>query len=491
MEVPASGGAVYPIYYRITGDTQPKFALDYSGTLNWGPGGTVAMDTSLARVAANVLRTSAAFQVLSPGYLWSNGGVATVGTAASTWGYWSQVSGDSNSRFYMTVDGNLNWGPGNAGTDTSLYRPGPNALNMNGQFSAAYEVYARNGDPTYQTYMGYMPIPSYGGAGAGIKLNDSTIVRYGTKFLMTDAQFWSFSTIASVQGGDGWPRVGIQNNGYIVFGPGNAGTDTNLYRRTAAEIASDGNFSLYQNGGGIRMVLLWRDYTAPNEPGLLMNNASGSGVIELSKNMVGGTYGIKFGGDTSLYRPAIGGVLKTDGAIAVGSLGASFPASPVQGQIYIFTADAANGVYWTFIYDGGYGRWRFIGGPPLSARVDALETTTSSTFGDLTTIGPSITIPFSGDFDVYVGGQALTGQNDVARMSFSIGATAAQDADGGGVSSLQAGGGQISYPTSFSVTTRKTGLAASTQLMAKYRNATNATTTQFRWRTLQVLPIQH
>jgi len=239
-------------------------------------------------VAANVLRTTAAFQVLSPGYVWSNGGFAFVGTDVTSWAFWTQVTGDSNSRFVATTAGALNWGPGNAGTDVTLYRAGPGDLRAAGQFDATNELVARVGDATYQAVMGYTAIPSYGGAGAGIKLNDSTIVRYGTKFLMTDAQFWSHSSIVSVQGGDGWPRAVINNDSSICFGPGNGGVDTRIMRTSGGRLVMGENgygaggefrvqgstlprFSLYDTGG-IANQRKWQWYLEDSTSYLVFGN---------------------------------------------------------------------------------------------------------------------------------------------------------------------------------------------------------------------------
>jgi len=328
------------------------------GKVWFGAWGT--LDTNLYRQSAGILRTDQIFQAL--------GGVSVVRPSTYDWAFWSQEAGDANPRWRVVGWGAMDWGDGTNAPDANLYRQGvnllqtdstlyvkgrlaaslndpgqvylgnigpgatagilfgnaqdtslwrsnANALNMNGQFAAAYEVYARNGDATYQTYMGYMPIPSYGGAGAGIKLNDSTFVRYGAKFVMTDAQFWAMSTLASVQGGDGWPRVALNNNSSIQFGPGNAGVDVTLIRNAAAELALQGNYTLTKPDGS-RSLLLWRDYTAPNQPGLLLYTSSGGNAVELSAyNGPGGTQpGLRFKGDqyAVLYSPAAATV-KTDG----------------------------------------------------------------------------------------------------------------------------------------------------------------------------------
>jgi hypothetical protein len=60
IEANASGGPVYPIYYRIAGDSQPRFLMDNGGSLQWGPGGSAPMDVILSRQQANTLRVQSA-----------------------------------------------------------------------------------------------------------------------------------------------------------------------------------------------------------------------------------------------------------------------------------------------------------------------------------------------------------------------------------------------------------------------------------------------
>ena len=50
-------------------------------------------------------------------------------------------------------------------------------------------------------------------------------------------------------------------------------------------------------------------------------------------------------------------------------ISASPPAAPVSGSIWVYPADDTNGVYWQFVYDSTQTtyKWRFVGGPPLTA----------------------------------------------------------------------------------------------------------------------------
>ena len=76
----------------------------------------------------------------SKGYLHVAKAAASSDTVVS-----SRVSGDTNDRFTVGADGLLSWGPGNAGTDTTLYRTGGNYLKTDGSFIAQNHVYTGSG----------------------------------------------------------------------------------------------------------------------------------------------------------------------------------------------------------------------------------------------------------------------------------------------------------------------------------------------------------
>lgn len=78
--------------------------------------------------------------------------------------------------------------------------------------------------------------------------------------------------------------------------------------------------------------------------------------------------------------------------------GASPPASPTNGQEWIYPADAA-GTLWRFRYNSAsvsaY-KWEFVGGSPLDSYIDAHQATASTTYADLG--GPAVTAPLAGDY---------------------------------------------------------------------------------------------
>jgi hypothetical protein len=168
----------------------------------------------------------------------------------------------------------------------------------------------------------------------------------------------------------------------------------------------------------------------------------------------------------------------------------ALPGSPVDGQEVYFNADAANGVKWHLRYNAGSAsayKWEFIGGSALHAAVDAGEGTTSATYTDLATVGPSITLPLAGDYDVEAGAQLWNSAagND-ALMSYQIGATAAVDLDG-----IMNRAAAANAPLVHLVQTRrKTGLAASTALVAKYKAVGGGGVGSFQVRRLRAIPVR-
>jgi hypothetical protein len=59
--------------------------------------------------------------------------------AANNW-LFSLVTGDSNYRFYVNANGGLNWGPGNAVQDTTLYRASAGLLVTDGAFQVGEDL---------------------------------------------------------------------------------------------------------------------------------------------------------------------------------------------------------------------------------------------------------------------------------------------------------------------------------------------------------------
>lgn len=130
--------------------------------------------------------------------------------------------------------------------------------------------------------------------------------------------------------------------------------------------------------------------------------------------------------------------LRDDGAWATPdgnlSYGTSLPGSPSDGDEAILVDSTTAPTYqWRFRYNAGSAssnKWEFIGGVPASDEVTTSQTTTSTTYTNLATTGPSVVLPLAGNYLVSIGTYALNSNtNNSSRMSYAIGATAASDND--------------------------------------------------------------
>lgn len=112
--------------YQVTGDTTPRQTVTSDGIIAWGPG-NAATDVTLYRDEAGTIGT--------------NGIYRSYRAAANNNAFSSRVVGDTVSRWFMNVDGGMNWGPGGSTvTDTNLYRPGVGQLKTDNIFSAQVQT---------------------------------------------------------------------------------------------------------------------------------------------------------------------------------------------------------------------------------------------------------------------------------------------------------------------------------------------------------------
>lgn len=144
------------------------------------------------------------------------------------------------------------------------------------------------------------------------------------------------------------------------------------------------------------------------------------------------------------------------------------------GRRVIYVADAANGVYWDLVLTDPNATypWSALGPVPLVGEVTTAQSLTNGTYSDLATVGPSVTLPLAGDYDVYVEAvHSSVAAGYFSAMSYAIGGTGASDAD---MAEVQHSANTDSrWP--ISRTRRKTGLTAVT-LTAKYRNSSVSVT---------------
>lgn len=168
----------------------------------------------------------------------------------------------------------------------------------------------------------------------------------------------------------------------------------------------------------------------------------------------------------------------------------TLPAAPFDGMevYYQDAAMATAGVVWTLRYNAGSAhakKWELVGGPSLAAEVATDEATSSASFADLATVGPSLTPTLAGEFEVEIEARvygAFSGTTREVQMSYAIGAAAAQSLDG-----LRVGLSAISEFAQPSRRKTKT-LVAGDALVCKYSTTVNSG--RFLERRLAIRPIR-
>lgn len=164
------------------------------------------------------------------------------------------------------------------------------------------------------------------------------------------------------------------------------------------------------------------------------------------------------------------------------------PTTATDGDEVRFVADSANGVVWLLRYrdSGNAYPWEFLGGSPLYAEVTTSESTTSATYGDLATLGPSIALPLAGDYMIRLGAALYNNTSAAdAWMSYDADPVAAADADG--VHTTQPNASVASVVTHATRERRKTGLGV-VSIIAKYRASSGTAT--FLDRYLSITPVR-
>lgn len=171
----------------------------------------------------------------------------------------------------------------------------------------------------------------------------------------------------------------------------------------------------------------------------------------------------------------------------------SLPGSPVNSQIVYYQSSgmATDGIVWLFKYRPGSGsthKWEFAGGPPWVKEVDTAETLNSTTYTDLATAGPSVTLPLAGDylFHYGMGNDSDTGVAYRWLMSPNLNGTTPTDTDAVGMTDGDAGA--VSQGNSVARIRRFNGRAAADLIKMQYRR--DGGDGQPRRRFLAVTPVR-
>lgn len=219
---------------RVVGDSVVRLTISADGKLFWGTG-ALAADATLTRTAAGRMQLDNRLHINS----------ASVGSALS-----AALTADTNSRFVIQHDGLQAWGPGNAGTDVSLFRAAASILATDSRIRVIRTVV---GDLAYTASISgdgnsRLQVMSDGKINwsDGTLAVDTVLYRAAPDVLRSDDRISSMRAIAgdfaftAHISGDTDNRWRVLANGTVEMGPGNAAVDANLYRAGPALIQSDG-----------------------------------------------------------------------------------------------------------------------------------------------------------------------------------------------------------------------------------------------------------
>lgn len=173
----------------------------------------------------------------------------------------------------------------------------------------------------------------------------------------------------------------------------------------------------------------------------------------------------------------------------------ALPVSPADGDICFYQADAANGVIWMFRYNANSGsalKWEYIGGGPLTAEVLTASTRANVAYGDPTagTVGPSITLPLQGDYEITGSAKSEITATGVAAIvaAIKLGAAATSDNEIVSIINADSSAGAETKSEYGQRTIRRNGFAASDVVKMEYK--ASAGTGQWSIRNLSVRPIR-
>lgn len=152
---------------------------------------------------------------------------------------------------------------------------------------------------------------------------------------------------------------------------------------------------------------------------------------------------------------------------------------------FLPTGDPDDGVVWRLLWLRSPGVWAFLGGMWLVDQIGDAETTASSSYTDLATVGPSIIAPAGGLYRVTVGAFIFGISTSInALMSFSVGGASPDDLHAARAitaSSTTGGASAVGMDADVSLDTGDT-------VTAKYRDA-NSNTARFQNRQVRLIPV--
>jgi hypothetical protein len=177
----------------------------------------------------------------------------------------------------------------------------------------------------------------------------------------------------------------------------------------------------------------------------------------------------------------------TGGMVDPAGYGTSLPATPVDGEDFVLVDSLTAPTYsWRFRYVAAKAtnKWIFIGGSPKVAEVPTSEGTTSTSYADLATDGPTLTIPVTGDYDIHgEAGATVSGATITPYFGIFVNAVVQREvanflSAGGGIAGvgLARPGGNVT-------------VSALAGYIVKVRYKTSSGTSTFMTRRLEICPV--
>lgn len=165
------------------------------------------------------------------------------------------------------------------------------------------------------------------------------------------------------------------------------------------------------------------------------------------------------------------------GLIPAAQISATPPAGPTDGMIWIYPADATNGVNWQFVYNSSETtyKWRFVGGSPWFA--DVVPNSVVNTNTQVAATGyyyaptSAYTIVRAGDYMVF--GSAAVDSNGGAAAAVNLGPF--HQSSQGGFMRGAVWVTTVNTAASLTASTRFTGLAVNDVLGLSVNTGVNGT----------------
>jgi len=403
---------------------QARFFIGPDGNLNWGSGAG-AQDVNLYRYAADFLKTDDNLTVM---------GAITIGGEFYR----------NDAKFFIDSGGGLAWGPGDWSRDVSLYRAAANLLQTDDDFytslalrAAGRVVAAEN--LAGQVRMGWntaTPIIEFGTAA------DVNLYRAAANLLKTDDAFQvglAQPLIVNNGGSAGVPSVQAElawagmDRGYRhwIGTAHDGGAAINNFIDFNIWTPADSSGSTI---GSKRVLRLRGDGALVFADGTVQTTAGGGGGVDYENDWSAATAYIpgdvvRYGGQHWIaVNP---GTNQVPGAAADAGFGTAFPTTPVDGMEFTLVDSLTAPTYaWRFRYVASITdayKWVFVGGSPMHAEASASQSTTSTSFVDLTG-GPSLVLPRTGIYEVEFGDSQQTNQDGTSVIS-SVAATGLSPSD--------------------------------------------------------------